>query len=151
MVIVLALAVLAVLLAVVIRYRSGEPDPEQTDTQLIEVDPAEMSAPTDYWAPAIDDIRRENPDPAEQYARLMHYAYLKEEVAQYDEAIALYEAAAETAPSEQQQRRVWYRLYLRGGLWDRPELSDRYFGLLGQEWIDDYEQTAEQRRQEQGQ
>lgn len=131
--------------------RDDGPLSEPAGGEPVEVTAAELSAPTDYWAPAIDEIRREHADPAEQYALLLHYGYLKEEVARYDEAVGFYEAAAEVAPGDEQRRRVWHRLYVRGVQWDRPELTDKYRDLLGQDWIDDYEETAAQRRGEHGQ
>ena len=110
--------------------------------------PSELSVPTDYYAPSVDEIKAQFKDPTDQYNQLLQYAYAKETVKKYDEAIVLYEAAIDVASNDESKKAAQYTLYRLGFSIQRPELSEKYKQLLGEEWIKQHEQAEMDRRRD---
>lgn len=114
----------------IINRDSSEPAPYQ---------PSELSVPTDYVAPNIEEVKKQFPNPADQYSLFIKYAYAKETVNKIDEAIMYYEAAVDVAPDDESKKATQYTLYLLGNTMQKPELTDKYQQILGNDWIDQYE------------
>lgn len=103
--------------------------PEESNNQ------SELSVPTDFYAPEIDEVKKQFSEPLDQYSQFIHYAYLKETVKKYDEAISLYEAAIDVAPNDELKKDAQYSLYWLTVNIDRKDISEKYAEILGEEYL----------------
>ncbi|MDQ3093602.1 MAG: hypothetical protein M3Q70_00285 [bacterium] len=108
---------------------------KQTGTEQNAYQPDEVSAPTDYYAPSIEEIRKTNQNPADQYAAFLQYAFGKEQTERYDEAFTYYEAAAEVAPDEITKKNTQYTIYILAQKLKDQEKTSLYHDILGEEYI----------------
>lgn len=97
---------------------------------------SELSQPTDYYAPSIDELEQRYQDPAAQYERALFYANAKSEVQKYKEAVVFYEFAAKVAPDEDARKETEYKLYILGMRTNNSNLSTKYKDIIGQNYID---------------
>lgn len=98
-------------------------------------------APTDYYAPMVEEILATNPANDVRFAEFIRYGYLKESVNNNYEAIAFYEAAIEVAPDENAKKDVQYTIYVLAHRIGERETTERYKTALGEEWIRNKEQS----------
>lgn len=127
------LVVMAAAATYMIANRQGKDEDQQQSEDGYQ--PSELSVPTDFYAPEIDEVKKQYSEPADQYAQLINYAYLKETVKKYDESILLYEAAIEVAPDEELKKDAQYSLYWLAVNIDRKDLADQYAEILGEDFL----------------
>lgn len=128
--------------------KSSEPS-QVEETPRNEVSAEELSNPSDYYAPSIDEIKNQHPEPADQYSQFMLYANLKQAVEKHDDAIELYKAAIEVAPSEDDKHQAYYALFLLGGRTDRQDIRDEFQQKLSSEWLAQQQAAVDEQRDRQ--